>query len=67
MVILVMVNIVNAVVSAALVFGWFGPRLGVVGIALGTVIARATGGVLLAFVLWRGSARIETATGLAAA
>ena len=54
MIILITVNIINAFVSAALVFGWFGPPLGVTGIALGSVIARSLGGVMLAIVLLRG-------------
>lgn len=48
------VNIVNMLLSAGLVFGWFGPQLGVRGIAIGTAAARTLGGVLLIFVLFRG-------------
>lgn len=54
MVVMVLVNIINALVSAGLVFGWFGPRLGVTGIALGTVAARSLGGLLLIILLARG-------------
>ncbi|MFQ5807712.1 MAG: MATE family efflux transporter [Phycisphaerae bacterium] len=54
MIIMVIVNIINAVVSATLVFGWLGPPLGVKGIAIGTVVARSLGGVLLLAVLLRG-------------
>ncbi len=48
------VNIVNMLLSAGLVFGWYGPHLGVRGIAIGTAIARTLGGVLLVYVLFRG-------------
>jgi len=51
MAIMIIVNVFNAFVSAALVFGWFGPRLGVLGIALGTVAARSLGGLLMLLVL----------------
>ncbi|MBU0641364.1 MAG: MATE family efflux transporter, partial [Planctomycetes bacterium] len=54
MTIMVIVNIVNAFVSAALVFGWFGPAMGVKGIAIGTVVARSLGGLILTVVLLRG-------------
>lgn len=52
--IMIAVNVINAALSAALVFGWIGVRLGVTGIVLGTVIARLTGGVITLIVLWRG-------------
>ena len=51
MLIMVIINIVNAAVSAALVF-W--ADMGVAGIAIGTVVARSLGGVLMFAVLWRG-------------
>lgn len=54
MAIMIVVNIINAIVSAALVFGWFGPKLGVTGIALGTVVARSLGGLMLIAVLLGG-------------
>jgi putative MATE family efflux protein len=54
MVIMITVSIINAIVSAALVYGWLGPKLGVTGIALGSVIARSLGGLMLAAVLLRG-------------
>ncbi len=54
MAIMLVVNVVNAVVSAALVFGWWGPLLGVRGIAIGTVVARCLGGVLTLVMLYRG-------------
>ena len=54
MTIMVIVNIINALVSAALVFGWVGPPMGVKGIAIGTVVARSLGGVILTVVLLRG-------------
>jgi len=48
MAIMIIVNIVNLFVSAALVFGWFAEPMGVTGIAIGTVTARSLGGVLMA-------------------
>jgi len=55
MLIMLAVNVLNPLVSAALVFGWLGlPRLGVTGIALGTVAARWLGGGLIILVLARG-------------
>jgi putative MATE family efflux protein len=54
MAIMVIVNIINALVSATLVFGWLGPSLGVKGIAIGTVTARLLGGLLLTVVLLKG-------------
>jgi putative MATE family efflux protein len=54
MAIMIRVNIVNAIVSTGLVFGWFGPPLGVTGIAIGTVVARSLGGLMLIGVLVRG-------------
>lgn len=48
------VNVVNGVLAAGLVFGWFGFELGVFGIALATVIARSIGGLLMAGVLFAG-------------
>ncbi len=54
MIIMIIVNIINALVSAALVFGWFGPSLGVTGIAIGTVVARSLGGLMLMAVLLHG-------------
>ncbi len=58
--IMVLVNIINAVVSATLVFGWFGaPRMGVTGIAIGTVAARSIGGLAVAWVAWKGVAGLR--------
>lgn len=55
MAVMLVVNVVNVVASAALVYGWLGlPQLGVAGIAIGTVIARVLGAVLLLLVLARG-------------
>ncbi len=55
MLILGAVNILNAVVSAALVFGWGPiPVFGVRGIVLGTVVGRVAGGLAMAYVLARG-------------
>lgn len=53
--IMIIVNIINAALSATLVFGWLGPALGVNGIAFGTLTARCAGGVLMAGVMWRGT------------
>jgi len=50
MAIMLLVNVVNAAVSATLVFGWLVPSLGVTGIAIGSVSARWVGGIT-AFVL----------------
>ncbi|MBK9119178.1 MAG: MATE family efflux transporter [Phycisphaerales bacterium] len=52
--IMISVNIINAVVSIALVQGWFGPPLGATGIALGTLVARCYGGVAMIVVMLRG-------------
>ena len=52
--ILILVNVINAAISAALVFGVFTQPMGVAGIAIGTVIARSLGGLLLTVVLLRG-------------
>lgn len=52
--IMIAINIVNAFVSSGLVFGWFGARWGVQGIALGTMLARCLGGVLMTVVMIRG-------------
>ncbi len=52
MLIMIFVNLVNTLVSASLVFGWLAlPRLGVTGIAVGTVVARCLGGLLMVGVL----------------
>lgn len=61
MLVMTLVSAVNAGLSSGLVFGWFGPRLGVYGIAIGTVAARSLGGLLMAVVLLRGlgALRIE--------
>lgn len=55
MALMLVVNVVNALVSAAMVFGWSGlPEMGVRGVAIGTVVARWLGASLLLYVLWRG-------------
>ena len=54
MAIMIVVNIVNLFVSAALVFGWFTEPMGVAGIAIGTLVARSLGGVLMAWTLIAG-------------
>ncbi|MBL8877973.1 MAG: MATE family efflux transporter [Phycisphaerales bacterium] len=52
--IMAVVNVVNAAVSAALVFGGLTPQLGVTGIGIGFVTARSIGGILMAVVLFNG-------------
>lgn len=56
MLVMIFVNLINALVSAGLVFGWYGPAFEgqVTGIAVGTLIARCAGGLLTVGVLWRG-------------
>lgn len=54
MLIMLFVNVINASVSSALVFGWFGPSLGITGIAIGAVTARSIGGLIMLGVLARG-------------
>lgn len=54
MLIMIVLNVVNVIFSAGLVYGWFGITLGVYGIAVGTVIARSLGGILILAVLARG-------------
>jgi len=52
---LVVVDIVNVVMSVGLTYGlWYLPRLGFNGIAVGTVIAYACGGMILFYALVRG-------------
>lgn len=55
------VSVINAVVSAALVYGWVGLKLGVVGIALGTMAARTLGGLMMLAVLLRGAHGLKLA------
>jgi putative MATE family efflux protein len=52
--IMLIVNIVNALVSVALVHGWFGVSLGPTGIAIGTLVARSLGGLIVIAVLLQG-------------
>lgn len=54
MIVMAIVNVVNVVVAAGLVFGWFGPRLGVAGIAIAALAARCAGGLIMAGLLVRG-------------
>lgn len=55
MVITAIINVVNIVLTYALIFGAWGlPELGVVGSAWATFIARALGCIMILFVLWRG-------------
>jgi multidrug resistance protein, MATE family len=56
----VVANIVNVIVSYVLIFGSFGlPALGVGGSAWGSAAGRATGAVLLLFMLWQGRGRLS--------
>ncbi len=57
--IMVVVNLVNIVVAAGLVYGWFGVRIGVQGIAIGAVAARSVGGVLMVLALLRGAGSLR--------
>lgn len=54
MLILGLVNLINMVVSPALVFGWWGEPWGASGIVGGTVVARVLGGLVVLAVLLRG-------------
>lgn len=51
MTVTLLVNVVNALLSASLVFGWFTPVIGVKGIVIGTVVARLIGGMVMTAVL----------------
>jgi putative MATE family efflux protein len=53
MIVMVLLNIVNIVVSVALVYGIVLPEIGVNGIAIGTVTARSLTGVLVLVILFR--------------
>jgi len=60
MVVMTLVNVVNAVASAALATGWGGlPRLGWEGLAWGTAIGSCCGGVVTAIVLFSGRGRLR--------
>lgn len=59
MLIMAVVNVVNAGLSAALVYGWFGVQMGVDGIAIGAAAARSLGGVMLLAILLRGVRRLR--------
>jgi MATE family multidrug resistance protein len=52
--IMLIVNVVNASASSALVFGWGVPVWGVNGIVVGTVIARMLGGLIMLGILLKG-------------
>jgi MATE family multidrug resistance protein len=57
-----LMNVVNILVSAALVFGWGGlPTLGVDGIVVGTLVARILSGLLMIAVLLKGSHGLKIA------
>ncbi len=57
MVVMALVNVINVVMSWALVQGWWNlPQLGWLGLAWGTAIGYAVGGVLMLAVLVRGRA-----------
>lgn len=53
--VMMVVNIINVGVSVALVQGWLGPPLGATGIAIGTLVARCCGGLIMLAVLLRGA------------
>ncbi|GMV98525.1 MAG: MATE family efflux transporter [Phycisphaerae bacterium] len=58
--VMVVVNVVNVYVSAALRFGiWPMPAVGVVGIAIGTLTARLLGGLIVIGLLLRGQSGIR--------
>jgi len=55
--VMAVVNLVNVLLSTALVVGWFGlPELGWDGVAIGTAAAHVTGGVLTLLLMSRGYA-----------
>lgn len=59
MIIMVGANALNIVLDIVLVFGYLGfPRLGTMGAALATVIARGLGGLLGLWLIWRGCGAI---------
>lgn len=58
--VMVVVNAVNILLSAGLRFGWGPvPSLGVVGIAIGTLVARSIGGLIVIGLLLRGRSGIR--------
>ena len=60
MVVMTVVNIVNAVASAALATGWGGlPRLGWEGLAWGTALGSGCGAVMIGMVLFSGRSRLR--------
>ncbi len=60
--VMMLVNAINIVVAAALIYGPFGlPRLGVVGSALGAAVGRSVGGIVVLATLWRGRAGLRLA------
>jgi multidrug resistance protein, MATE family len=53
--VMTVVNMINVIVSASLRFGWGPvPEMGVSGIAVGTVVARSLGGLIVIWLLIRG-------------
>ena len=57
---MIVVDVVNITLSLGLTWGWLGlPRLGFIGIAIGTLVAYVIGGVLLVVVLLRGRGGIQ--------
>ncbi len=62
--VMAVVNVVNVIVSAGLVFGWFGPQIGVAGVAVGTLVARSVGGLLMLGLLCRGIRGLRVSPGL---
>jgi len=63
--VLAIVNVLNVVLSPALVYGWgLAPRLGVDGIVIGTLCARVGGGLLMLTILLRGRSGLRLRLGL---
>lgn len=57
---MLLVNAINIVVAAALIYGLFGlPKMGVAGSAIGAAVARSVGGLVVLVMLWRGRAGLR--------
>lgn len=60
LVVMAVVNVLNASISAALTIGWGPlPELGWIGLAIGTAVSHVVGGMLIALLLARGRAGIR--------
>lgn len=64
MLIMILINIVNLVISVTLSMG-LGPvqPMGVIGIVIGTVIARSLGGMIMLYVLFKGRSHLQLSAG----